>query len=975
MPLRNFRLLFIALLLLSSVAEKIDAASLGIQASFVKNNTKQDVNEVANNTLRIRNYSNAVVRFHVNFSLPAGWQYLGNPEKDIELAAGDSVFLPVRLIVNRASKGGTSYIVTAWLSTEKGLQFASQNWYVTIPVHSDWKATMPVKQQYFISETDSSGFKVLLKNNGNTDEQIRITLVPDRRLEIIRAIDGGAALLTFTVNLPVGTDTLLTFPVYKKQQLKSIGKKDADLHAAPTKEAYSIQILAKALTSTVSWSGSVQFFKLSNTVKQNEFGRSAIPLVLDANVYDILSDGTTMSLDAYGTAMLKENSMINYRFQTVFITNFLDQNSFLGNNHYIGYFSDKSSLELGEVNGWGRSLLSGKGLKATKVLGKNTFGAMITRGPDLFKSPTSQGLGLYHNYKTKKFSWNNYYSTQSSQALNNTNSLLNTGISYKLNVHHQFMIGGGASLERYSKDTVKATSPGYGYDVNYSGNFNKISGSIGFSHGTGNYALARGTDVVTGRINYAFDPKKFIAFSFQNFNQRPEYFFHGFSKEGNPIRTDRYELRYGIQTSAAITSFKPTYQYQSNQSLRTQTSGIGIDYNIRNLTAVRVSMSGFFGYVKAIDYNIPEFFTARMSFFARWTKLSLNVRYYYGANQLTEQSRFVKDKINPQSLHVVGTYDYWAAEGKLLVSTTGNFIYESYFKKINFRLHPEIYYYTKSGIRLSAYVSFTTSKQSANPLLDDRPTKDAFQPISNTDLSIGFGVRKQIGIPVPGKKFTSTTIVVYKDLNGNHKLDKNEEGVTDMLINIRPMSFTGDNIDTLNMNRAHGEDFITDNKGTIVYENIPAGSYMIKCTPLVNQGEWFDANNGEYQIDKKGIIYLALTKGVRLTGSLLVQADKYSNQETSLDINRIRVTAIDSAGKTYSALTDKGGNFQMYVPTGLYTISINETALGSNYEMLQNKVEVDLSYFTENFSLTFNAVEKKRKMNIKKFNLKGEEQK
>ena len=276
---------------------------------------------------------------------------------------------------------------------------------------------------------------------------------------------------------------------------------------------------------------------------------------------------------------------------------------------------------------------------------------------------------------------------------------------------------------------------------------------------------------------------------------------------------------------------------------------------------------------------------------------------------------------------------------------------------------------------MSAYVSFTTSKQSANPLLDDRPTKDAFQPISNTDLSIGFGVRKQIGIPVPGKKFTSTTIVVYKDLNGNHKLDKNEEGVTDMLINIRPMSFTGDNSDTLNMNRAHGEDFITDNKGTIVYENIPAGSYMIKCTPLVNQGEWFDANNGEYQIDKKGTIYLALTKGVRLTGSLLVQADKYSNQETSLDINRIRVTAIDSAGKTYSALTDKGGNFQMYVPTGLYTISINETALGSNYEMLQNKVEVDLSYFTENFSLTFNAVEKKRKMNIKKFNLKGEEQK
>ena len=84
------------------------------------------------------------------------------------------------------------------------------------------------------------------------------------------------------------------FPVNKRAEAKNIGKKDADLHAAPSKELYTIQVLAKALSSTTSWSGTIQFFKLGNTVKQNEFGRSAIPLVLEANVYDVLSDGTTM---------------------------------------------------------------------------------------------------------------------------------------------------------------------------------------------------------------------------------------------------------------------------------------------------------------------------------------------------------------------------------------------------------------------------------------------------------------------------------------------------------------------------------------------------------------------------------------------------------------------------------------------------------------------------------------------------------
>ncbi len=65
----------------------------------------------------------------------------------------------------------------------------------------------------------------------------------------------------------------------------------------------------------------------------------------------------------------------------------------------------------------------------------------------------------------------------------------------------------------------------------------------------------------------------------------------------------------------------------------------------------------------------------------------------------------------------------------------------------------------------------------------------------------------------------------------------------------------------------------------------------------------------------------------------------------------------------------------MYVPTGIYTLTVNESALGSNYMLLQNKINIDLSYFSDNFSITFNAVEKKRKMNIKKFNLQGEEQK
>lgn len=143
---------------------------------------------------------------------------------------------------------------------------------------------------------------------------------------------------------------------------------------------------------------------------------------------------------------------------------------------------------------------------------------------------------------------------------------------------------------------------------------------------------------------------------------------------------------------------------------------------------------------------------ARMSIFARWDKMFLSLRYYFGPNQLTEQKRFLEDNINPQSVHIVGSYDYWMGGGKLLLTTTSNLMYESYFKKVNFRLRPELFYYTKSGMRLSFYASYMSSKQGANPLLDDRPGREEFETVSNSELSIGFGVRKQLGIPVPGKK-------------------------------------------------------------------------------------------------------------------------------------------------------------------------------------------------------------------------------
>ncbi len=417
-------------------------AQFGIEADFIKNNTILEANQVASNVFKLKNFTGKKVRFHLNFSVPAGWTVLGQTEKDYELSENDSIFVPIRVIPDKSIKGGTSYIITATIISDKNVQFAAQNWYASLPAKTKWSARLPIKTQFFYNSHDSSGVLLHLQNDGNADEEIRLTLLPDRRLEVLRKSDGGSSLLTFVVALPAGKDTTIIFPVIRKPLLAANKGKDADLYKAPSKENFSMQIIAKSIHGTGSWSGSMQFIKAGNTTRKNDFGRAAIPITVEANVYDVLSNGTTMSLDAYGNATLEGNRLLNYRFQTVFITNYFNESSLLGNNNYIGYFDDHLSVELGEVNGWGRSLLSGRGLKASYIYKDHMVGAMITRSPGFFKNHNSEGYGFYHNYKKQRYSLTNQFSHNINKPLQLSNDIINSMLTMRVNQFHQFYEGG-----------------------------------------------------------------------------------------------------------------------------------------------------------------------------------------------------------------------------------------------------------------------------------------------------------------------------------------------------------------------------------------------------------------------------------------------------------------------------------------------------------------------------------------------------
>jgi len=185
------------------------------------------------------------------------------------------------------------------------------------------------------------------------------------------------------------------------------------------------------------------------------------------------------------------------------------------------------------------------------------------------------------------------------------------------------------------------------------------------------------------------------------------------------------------------------------------------------------------------------------------------------------------------------------------------------------------------------------------------------------DINIGAGIKKTFGIPLSRKKFHDIEIIIYKDVNGNNIMDNSEKSVENMLINVRTAS--PPDVDTaagtqIQHDKIVNYELLTDKNGRVAFDNLPTGFYSIKVKPLIETGGWFDTKEVPELIDSKDKIYIRSIKLARISGSIVLQRDKYSKFDGTIDLSRIRVTSTNSAGNTTSALTEKNGEFSMFLP-------------------------------------------------------------
>lgn len=964
----------------------VQTATAGnISVSFREKQSNMKSSELASNMLKIVNSSDKNISFYLDLNLPQGWTSIKSTDNLYMLEAGDSMFLPVRISISNHEEGNINYLISAnLLSQANRSQFASAVWYVQLKMESQWSANVDKTEAYFTNNSDTTSFSLSVQNTGNSVEWYAVKISPHYQLQVLSKDMAIEVPPNFNFRLMPGSDTTLVYVVKSKPSRKEDYRDhDSNEYESASSEKLPIRIAVQSQPKDQStgrtWKTTIDFKKNSSEVMFNPYNRIVLPLTFEMRMDNLFDEATAMSLNLYGNARLSLGRSLSYRYQSFFSQQYYNAKAFKGNYHYLGYFTPKSFIEIGNITGWGNFGFtpSGRGARAEYTLGRNKVGLLYIQNPDLFLAVTNRIAGIHHQLDLKKFSWVNYYQQSWNDFYRVNGNLGVTGVNLQIRNQHLFSGRIGASNESYYGAAVPFSKTGYGGSLNYSGTVRDFSLFLNSNYGTGYYTGYRGITSVNYAATYRQDKKHSFTLANSFYRQDPKYF----DAQGNLLNSfrsssDKYELRYSASNIANSYSIRAAYHDDNFLNIHYLTRGVGFDYHPASKSNLRFVSSVFGSYIKLPDFDVPDYFTAQVRTSLRYKSLTTNVRYNYGPYQAYEHLRFATYKINHQSVYLNAYYGFWLLENMLSIEPSVNYSYETLYKRTRFSFRPQLYYFSKSGWQFNAYAEYVLNKQKITSL-DDNIT--AFQSENQDETSVykdmvfGIGLKKQFGVPVTGKRYFTAGIVIFKDMNGNGRLDKNEETIENVLVSIKPMD-----TDTSSQSRNstlldRGEEVISDSKGRVTFRNLPRGEYKITAKPLVENAGWFAGAEQVLILDKTREVEMPFTHGVRIIGSIGVDKSVFSDvRNKNPELSRIRVTAVDSSGKTYSTLTGDEGHFELYVPSGDYRVSINTKAIGDNYVIEQNSIPVSLMGGMDAYNISFHLREKERQVKVKKFGKDGE---
>lgn len=946
-----------------------------ISTKFTKPSFELKKGNIVSNVLKVVNHDNRVVNFTVDALFPGGWTRIDDKDKLYSAKPKDTIIVPIIISPTKLVNGNTEIVINVFIIAKDGQQLGNNFFTLTTKKKVAWSIDLKNNTNYYFKNDENvKDFRFSIDNDGNYKQDVFVSYtIPRKDLILTDTLSNPIKDTSKTFTLDPGdskefnyTAQATSFNERNKKRISLNNYSPISNNERITRTLVINSSEPKISKTALQKKTKLNFIKLPNEIEAKPYGYPYLPMIVDLTAQNIMDERSFLSLNLQGFKQLNPRATLLYFTQFNYSNSFFTNNVFKNAPWYVGYFDDKKSIEIGQVNGdlIGASA-AGKGIKVGyRFNEQHSAGAFYTNSAGFFN--TTNSIVTYGGWYKLKYNENIRLNASAGRSnnkfLNRTSTVASIQPSVRFLNSHTVSLLGGFNNVQFEQNNIPISTNGYIIGTNYSSSLlkRKLKSNVSvryndrfFSNGTTERAF------INQRFTYDLSKEWLTIFTgnYQKvrvFNRNTDLFLYNqetlFANMIFSKRTPKGSYQPGV--------FYESRNFPNNSFVL---RGVNFRYSLFNLE--QNFLSSIFtraGYAKPKDgIDKKEYFSLEVNGLFRYETWNLTARYNLGTFSSITSQQNQNNATTPQSLRLsiqnqhLFTNRHFALESSLIYS------FNNVFKNHSVGLFPQAFYFSNSGWRfgLSANYIFTTSDFSSVFDASDinaNPNQQAIGPTTNSNLNLNFSLRKEFGIPIPFAKQSAatTTFISFLDINGNGIKEKDETSIQNVVIKVNK------------------SEVITNFEGKATIKNLQLDKYKLETISLEDLRGWFANVKDSIVINEDGINYIPFVRGIKVYGDVIVDRQKIAvTNEKPLDLSRIKISALKD-DKVYNTLTDNNGRFEFYLPFGTYTITMDEGILNERFRVTRNNLPVRLRNNQDGVYVSFYIVEKRRKVIFKDFSKK-----
>ena len=931
--------------------------------------------QVISNVLKVINHDEKAISFKIDVLFPANWTSIGDATRLYTANPKDTIIVPIIILPTKLVNGNTEVLINVFLVDEDGRQIGNNFFTITTKKKVSWSIDLKNNSNYyFLNSENKKEFSFSINNNGNYKQDIFLSYtIPRKDLiladSLLKPIINSNEIFT----LKPGANKKFNHTVIATSFNERNKKRISTNNYSPNKNTQRISrtLLVNSSEPKISKKDlqkktKLNFIKLPNELEANSYGYPNLPLILDLSAQNILDDRSFLSLNLRGFKQLNTNTSLVYFTQLNYSNNFFTNNVFKNAPWYVGYFDDKKSIEIGQVNGdlIGASS-SGKGIKIGYQFNeKHSAGGFYVNSNGFFSFENS--IISYGGWYKFKYNESIRLRASAGRSSNNFTERVNNSIILQpsvnfLNSHSISFISGFNNLQFKVNDISQSTN-GYLIGTNYSSTAfkKKLRSNINVRYNDKYFSNGSSERInISQRFNYQLS-KDWIAIATNNyqksniFNRNTDTFLYTQENFFSNVSFSKKTLKGSYQPGAF-------FEYRNFPNNSFILRGLNFRYSLYNFEKnLLTSIFTRAGYAKPKNIiDSEEYFSLEMSGLFRYQTWSLTGRYNLGTFSSISSQQNQNNFSTPQSLRLSIQNQYLFPSKQFVLESNLIYSYNNIFKNHSLGIFPQLFYFSNSGWRfgLSANYMFTSSDFSSvydTTDIGQNQNQASIGPTVNSNLNLNFSLRKEFGVPIPftNKTAASAKFVSFLDINGNNIKDKDEVSIQNVVVKLNK------------------HEVITNFDGEASIKNVQQGKYKLEILPLEELNGWFSNTKDSIFINEDGINYIPFVRGIKVYGDIIIDRQKIAvTDDKKLDLSRIKISAI-KGDKIYNTLTNKNGRFEFYLPFGSYTVTMDEVILNDRFRVTRNNLPIKLRNEQDGVYVSFYIIEKRRKVIFKDFTKK-----